>query len=721
MSIAAQANRLQTPTFGLYLKLAAVMVPTFLIFASTGLWWLSDRLILQTEEGMALRIGGAVARVGGALERFSDQTADAPDWSNPFVTDLMQTLLADPAIRCVTLKIPETGQVLATMPRGPSCAGAKDARMLSYEVLSYPITELAIRFDQTEVDTARRNHRDFVFLLLLGGIMIAAVANWLSFRVIVGRPLRHLIGRLEQARDTARAANEAKSQFLAKMSHEIRTPMNGIIGMADLLAETDMTDEQQSYAGTIAKSGDALLRIINNILDVSKIEAGKLELEAEPFRLDEIVDDVTQLLFPLADRKGLEIFADIAPDFPDFILGDAGRMRQILLNLLGNAVKFTRAGHVFVQVVPRGPSVFEIGVEDTGVGIPAASLHRVFAAFEQIDNSATRRHEGTGLGLAVCQQLVGLMGGAITVTSTEGQGSRFTITLPLVPGPGHTPPRQRVKPMASGAAPIVLLADPLAPRRGAQLAVLEHLGWTVVQAATLVEAVAALNTPDQIRPDVMLLDEMLGDLTAGASDQLLAMAAELGLPVALASKGRGMLPEGIPGMVLRKPLRTPVLVKSLCQLIGAHSPGQSAPQTSPRSVGKTHVSGWAAGLEVLAADDNATNRLLLDRYFKDSGACLRLAENGAQAVEMYRAKPAALVLMDVWMPHMDGYQAAGLIRLHETETGLKPALIVSVSANAQERDHTQARAAGMDHVLVKPLRKAELIEFVILRALAPLT
>src|SRR6056297_3406700 len=500
MSTARKAD-LRTPTLGLYLQLTAVMVPTFLFFAASGLLWLSEKNLLRSEEAMAMRIGNATARLGGALERFSDQGTGPVDWQNPHVTDLMQTLLGDPAIRCVQLRDPESGNVLAVVPQGLGCKGAEEALALPYEVYSWPITELVTRFDEREIATVRRYQRDFLLLLLAGGILIATLANWVSFRVIVGRPLRRLIGRLEKAREIAIAANEAKSDFLAKMSHEIRTPMNGIIGMADVLSETDLTQEQGSYLRTITRSGDALLTIINDILDFSKIEAGKLTLAQEPYRLREIVEDVAQLLAPLAARKEIELYAHVAPDLPEVMLGDAGRLRQVLINIAGNAVKFTLEGHVGLIVARAAKGEIVISIRDTGTGIPEDQQHRVFEAFEQAGAGAGHSG-GTGLGLAVSRQLVHLMGGDIALSSRAGAGSCFAITLPLVPDGDPAEAGQQGALTAPGdTAPLVWLLDPLPERRAGMAALLAHNGARVACGAGPGDIAAGA------RPDLLVTDD----------------------------------------------------------------------------------------------------------------------------------------------------------------------------------------------------------------------
>lgn len=681
---------LRTPTLGLYLKLTAVMVPTFLLFAASGLMWLSEKNLLRSEEAMAMRIGNATARLGGALERFSDQSDGAVNWASPYVTDLMQTLLGDPAIRCVELVDPANRSVLAVVPEGLGCQGADTALALPYEVFSWPITELVTRFDEREIATVKRYQRDFLLLLLAGGILIAALANWLSFRVIVGRPLRRLITRLEEAREVAVIANDAKSDFLAKMSHEIRTPMNGIIGMADMLSETDLTPEQDSYVSTMVRSGDALLTIINDILDFSKIEAGKLTLAREPYRLREIVEDVTQLLAPLAARRELMLYADVAPGLPEIMLGDAGRLRQILVNIAGNAVKFTLEGHVALRASAGPPDQIVITVHDSGVGIPADQQDKVFTAFEQVDNTATRRFGGTGLGLAVSRQLVTLMGGALVLQSREGHGTRFDITLPLIPqevgGRGL-----RATPLAQPGQdpPVIWLLDPCPDRRTGIAATLVHLGARVVAGRGMAE----LHTAPL--PALILRDDRVpeNDLPEAVPQILLS--------------DHSVAPTAQIRSVLRKPLRHGLLIEAARAALTG-----SLPALSPVHVPTHRPEEWADGLHILAVDDNATNRLLLDRYFARSGAQLRLAASGAEAVALYGAHPADLVLMDVSMPGMDGYQATGLIRTQEAAQDLPPAHVVAVTANVLEHHRQEAHLAGMDGFLGKPLRKADLIAYV---------
>lgn len=428
----ALEDRAKPPrTFSLYLKLSAILIPTFLLFAGAGLYWVSGQIALDSQEKLAMRIGISTSRVGSALERFSERTDQAPDWTDDQVVELMSTLLSDQAVRCSELRIADDSGLIATAPQGIGCRGVDFDQEIQYDVFADRDLLLTVRFTEQEIRETKRQQREITLLLLAGGLIIAVASNWLSFSMIIGAPLRRLIRNVAQARLQAERASRAKSEFLAKMSHEIRTPMNGIIGITELLKRTELDDVQNNYTDTIARSGEALLSIINDILDFSKVEAGKMTLVHQSFDLHLAVEEVATLLTPIADKKGLKVITGVSPETSQWVMGDGGRVRQILLNLMGNAIKFTSSGHVGVRLSPGPGNNIRLEVYDTGTGIAPEQQETMFQAFEQVSNTRDRVYGGTGLGLAICRQLVNMMGGAITMHSKLGEGTVFVVELPF--------------------------------------------------------------------------------------------------------------------------------------------------------------------------------------------------------------------------------------------------------------------------------------------------
>ncbi len=664
----------RTPTLGLYIKLTLVMVPSFLVLAALGLAWMGDRVRLQTEEEMARRIGGATARVGTALERRGEWGAVALDPGDPVVTDFLRTLLSDGAIRCVELVDDSTGEIRVAVPQGLGCRNARvDADLFVPLELASP-GHLVVRYERSELEEAKRDWRDFVLALLSAGLVIAALANWVSFRVIVGRPLRRLIYGIEHARGIAEAANRAKSDFLNRVSHELRTPIHGILGMTDLLAESDQSREQVTCTRSIAQSGEALLAIVNDLLDVAKIEAGRLTLSETAFDPRDLSENVVTLLAPLAERKGVEIFAAIDPELPALIRTDRDRLRQVLVNLLGNAIKFTEAGHVRLEVAVMTPGEVAFAVADTGIGLSSDKIGTVFGVFEQADDDPARRAAGTGLGLAICEQLATLMGGRIEVASTFGVGSTFTLSLPLDPDlEAPTPPV--ILPPGR-----ILLVDPLAPRRAAMAAELRRAGAEIVEAA---------DWPVSPGAELVLADAAAGPPPTGLSARVLSLGFGGG-----GAGGAG---------ALRKPVGRDALFEAVRSAANATSEAPARPVAA---------TGWASGLEVLVVDDHAMNRLLLEKYFATSGARLRSATTGREALEQYAVAAADLVLMDFRMPVMDGLESARAIRALERDYGLARARIAMLTGETREIFAGLEAPLPFDDILTKPVRKAELMAYV---------
>lgn len=524
---------------------------------------------------------------------------------------------------------------------------------------------------------------------------------------------------LEEARSHAEAADKAKSEFLATMSHEIRTPLNGVLGTADMLSRTALSGQQDDYVRTIRKSGETLLYVINDILDLTKLEANQLGLETIAFDFSRTIEDVIDMHSANATKKELELLMRYVPGAPERIYGDPGRLRQILNNLISNAIKFTEAGHILVSVeeLPAQRTAthtcLKIAVQDTGIGIDTKHAGKIFERFTQAEASTTRKYGGSGLGLAICKQLVELMGGEIGIDSIPGQGSTFWFTLPATIDISPVQPLE----VAELAGKRVLVVDDNAVNVGILEELLGYWGCDVQSFRSGDEVLSWLSGPAATTFDIAVIDHDMPEMSGGdlcENLRLHPLTADIPMMVFSSRGMRGdaayFQEKGFNGYLVKpsRPEEIRVMLAALLaypardRFLTRHYIGEQG------TVGddKAEV---ALGMNILVAEDDAVNQKVVRQMLEELGCQVTVAANGPVAVQGFKVGEFDLVFMDMQMPEMDGPEAATLMRQWEMENHRVRTPIVALTANAMAEHRALCMAAGMDDYMTKPLSRSKLV------------